>query len=104
MTIKTIGAMSLIAVTLGGCMVFGGPNDRALRRTPSFKDGYSDGCAAASTRTANPRDRTESLANEDKIYRRGYASGYQTCRTTTVAPGDAPVTPVTGSVQTPNRY
>ncbi len=30
---------------LASCAVFGGPRDRAIRRTPSFQQGYADGCA-----------------------------------------------------------
>jgi len=69
----------LAAGTLAGCAVFGSSADRALRRSPNFKGGYADGCAAATAQTANPRDDKDSLAGEDKTYRRGYAMGYQTC-------------------------
>jgi hypothetical protein len=77
---KTIAmAILLLALVLGGCAVFGSSADRALRRSPSFKAGYSDGCAAATAPTSNPRDSRDTLAGEDKIYRRGYAMGYQSC-------------------------
>ena len=90
--------VSLIAVTLCGCMVFGGPADRALRRTPSYRAGYADGCAAATGPSANPRDEPKALSDEDRNYRRGYAGGLASCKPTTVAPGDAPYRSPTGNV------
>lgn len=88
--LKAFGVISLAMFTLGGCAVFGSSNDRALRRTPSFRAGYSDGCAAASAQTANPRDDKDTLAGEDKIYKRGYAMGYQSCQHRSSAPVGAP--------------
>lgn len=78
--LKTIGVIFLAAFTLGGCAVLGGPGDRALRRSPSFRAGYTDGCTAATTQSANPRDAKDTLAGEDRIYKRGYATGFQSCR------------------------
>jgi hypothetical protein len=72
-------AVVLTASALAGCAVFGSSADRALRRSPNFKAGYADGCSAATAQTANPRDDKDTLAGEDRIYRRGYAMGYQTC-------------------------
>lgn len=99
--IARIGVLVLAAVTLSGCMIFGGPADRALRRTPSYRAGYSDGCAAASSPSANPRDTQGPLSDEDRAYRRGYAGGLMACRPTTVAPGDAPHRSPTGGIQVP---
>lgn len=81
-------------------MVFGGPRDRALRHTPDFRAGYSDGCAAATAQSANPRERVDSLAGETPTYKRGYASGFQTCRRGTVAPGSAPYSGLGNGVPT----
>jgi hypothetical protein len=89
----------LATLTLGGCAVFGGANDRALRRTPSFRAGYSDGCAAATAQTANPRDDKDTLAGEDRIYKRGYAMGYQSCQQRSQAPVGAP----TGGLPNPGH-
>jgi hypothetical protein len=91
----------LAALTLGGCMVFGGPADKALRRTPSYRAGYSDGCAAAAGPSANPRDQPAPLTDEDRAYRRGYSGGLLACKPTTVAPGDAPYRSPTGGIQVP---
>jgi hypothetical protein len=95
------GIVVLAALTLGGCTIFGGPADRALRRTPSYRAGYSDGCAAATGPSANPRDEPKALTDEDRNYRRGYAGGYASCKPTTVAPGDAPYRSPTGGIQVP---
>jgi hypothetical protein len=99
--IYRIAIVSLAALTLGGCAIFGGPADRALRRTPSYRAGYDDGCAAVSGPSANPRDTAGPLTDEDRAYRRGYAGGLMACRPTTVAPGDAPHRSPTGGIQVP---
>jgi hypothetical protein len=98
--VSRIAVLCLAGLTLGGCAVFGGPADRALRRTPSYRAGYDDGCAAANNPSANPRDTQESLTDEDRLYRRGWAGGYQACRKTSVAPGDAPYKPLSGGIPT----
>ncbi|MGN6514228.1 MAG: hypothetical protein ACTHLR_00125 [Rhizomicrobium sp.] len=100
---RSIAFVVVAALSLGGCMVFGGPRDRALRHTPDFRAGYSDGCAAATAQSANPRDRTDSLAGEPSTYRRGYASGYQSCRRGTLAPGSVPSTGLGNNVPTPGQ-
>ncbi len=100
MTLR-IGVVVLAALTLSGCMIFGGPADRALRRTPSYRAGYSDGCAAATGPSANPRDTPQALTSEDRAYRRGYSGGFTACKPTTVAPGDAPYRSPTGGIQVP---
>jgi hypothetical protein len=100
MTLR-IGVMVLAALTLSGCMIFGGPADRALRRSPSYRAGYADGCADATGPSANPRDQPQALSDEDRAYRRGYAGGFTACKPTTVAPGDAPHRSPTGGIQVP---
>ena len=95
---KTI--LSLTAVLLGaaGCAVFGSGKDRALRNQPNFKEGYEDGCAAATAQGADLRDRPvgdKELYANDATYRQGWSSGFQTCRRTDLepnaAPGDNPI-------------
>ena len=76
---KKIFAMTLALLTVCGCAVFGSRSDQALRRSPNFRAGYSDGCAAATAQTANPRDDKDTLSGEDRLYKRGYAMGYQSC-------------------------
>jgi hypothetical protein len=66
-----------------GCVLFPSAKDRAMRNSPSFKDGYGDGCAAASTQSSNYREgpyRDEALYKSDAAYRAGWADGYQSCR------------------------
>jgi hypothetical protein len=90
----------LMALSLSACVIFGGPADRALRNTPSYRAGYSDGCAAANNPSANYRDGPSAdtgLYSTDQTYRHGWANGYQTCRPTGVAPGDTPYQPMQGA-------
>jgi hypothetical protein len=56
----------------------------ALRKSPDFKAGYSDGCASASMQGANKREsgfsRDESAYQSNKAYRAGWGSGFGACR------------------------
>jgi len=73
----------LAASFAAGCIFFPSAKDKALRRTPSFKAGYGDGCAAASAGSANYREgpyRDEALYQSDAAYRAGWSNGFQTCR------------------------
>jgi hypothetical protein len=57
--------------------------DRAERNSPNFRAGYDDGCAAASTSGANPREgpfRNEALYESDKAYHAGWGNGLSACR------------------------
>ncbi|HUO91482.1 MAG TPA: hypothetical protein VMU22_01100 [Rhizomicrobium sp.] len=75
--------IALAASLLSACIFFPSAKDRALRKTPSFKEGYGDGCAAASTQSSNYREgpyRDKALYQSDAAYRAGWANGYQTCR------------------------
>lgn len=76
--VAIVAAASLVA----GCIFFPSSRDRALRKSPSFKDGYDDGCAAATTPSSNYREgplRDDALYKTDSVYRAGWANGYQTC-------------------------
>jgi hypothetical protein len=91
--------VAALAIVLSACTLFGGPADRRLRHTPSYRAGYSDGCAAANNTSANYREgpgSDNSLYASDQVYRHGWANGYQTCRPTGVAPGDTPYQPMQG--------
>jgi hypothetical protein len=88
----------LSASLVAGCIFFSSPRDRALRRSPSFKDGYADGCAAATAQSSNYREgpmRDEALYKTDGAYRAGWANGYQTCnpvqRGMGATPGSDPI-------------
>ena len=63
--------------------------DRAQRRSPDFKAGYSDGCASAGDRGANPRAsgliRDDAAFAGNKAYHAGWGTGFNSCRSS--APG-----------------
>jgi hypothetical protein len=90
----------LLAFVLSGCVLFGGPADKALRRTPAYRDGYQDGCAAATAAYTDLRKgplTDNTLYRTDPTYRAGWGNGYQTCRSTLTPgvranePGSAPL-------------
>ncbi len=59
--------------------------DRAMKRTPDFRAGYSDGCASAGAEGANPRDTSQMRDDEayrsNRAYRTGWGTGFNACRT-----------------------
>jgi len=74
-----------LSASLSGCGLFSSPADRALRNTPSFKDGYADGCAAAQQQGSDFRGNPvvdQPLYDTDKTYRAGWSNGYAACRPT----------------------
>jgi hypothetical protein len=82
MTIRAIPVFAALML-LAGCAVFG--SDRALRNNPSFKEGYEDGCAAATDQGTDLRDRPtgdNQLYASDSVYRAGWSNGFQSCRRT----------------------
>jgi len=90
--LRVLAIVSAASVAFG-CVFFTSPQDRALRKTPSFKDGYADGCAAATTQGANFREgpeKDDTLYDSDKVYRAGWANGYQTCGSTQRSIGASP--------------
>ncbi len=94
-----VSILAAVTLSLGGCAIFGGPADRKLRNTPSFREGYADGCAAANNPSANYREGPsvdKGLYSTDQIYRHGWANGYQTCQPVGVAPGDSINQPMQG--------
>ena len=91
-----ISIVAVAALAVASCAVFGGPRDKALRRTPSFKEGYSDGCAAATSIGADFRREPviDPEFKNDKVYRAGFSNGFQTCRRTISPPGSQPGSPI----------
>lgn len=71
--------------------------DRALRNSPDYRAGYSDGCASASLNGANPREsgptRDEEAYRANQAYRRGWGAGFGTCRQMAMpqSPGGGPM-------------
>jgi hypothetical protein len=91
-------ALIVLAGSLAtGCILFPSAKDRAMRNNPSFKEGYGDGCAAASTQSSNYREgpyKDQALYQSDQAYRAGWGNGYQSCRSPQdlgQAPGTNPV-------------
>ncbi|HEY4112941.1 MAG TPA: hypothetical protein VGM17_02675 [Rhizomicrobium sp.] len=73
----------LFATSLSACGLIASPQQKAEARTPNYRAGYDDGCAAASTEGANPRAkpyRDEALFNTNHAYHAGWVSGFGTCR------------------------
>ena len=58
--------------------------DRALRSSPDFKAGYSDGCASAGSQGADPRQtgriRDENAYRTNQTYHAGWGTGFNACR------------------------
>lgn len=56
----------------------------ALRKSPDFQAGYSDGCASANMQGANKRDtsftRDDRAYQGNKAYHSGWGSGFGACR------------------------
>jgi hypothetical protein len=78
--------------------------DRALKKTPDYRAGYSDGCASAGTQGANPRDtaplRDEEAYRTNRAYRTGWGTGFNGCRT--YQPGGGMPAPGRGPIADPN--
>jgi hypothetical protein len=69
---------------LGSCSLFESPATRALRKSPDFQAGYTDGCSSAQSQGA---DRREDSLNRDaqafannNAYRTGWNTGFNGCR------------------------
>jgi hypothetical protein len=93
-------AIFFCATLLVGCGLFPSVQEQAVQKSPNFRAGYSDGCAAASTTGANPREgpyRDQALYNSDAAYRTGWSNGYSLCRGGS-APGAGLGNPVTNPV------
>lgn len=86
-------ALFLAAASLSACALFPSAHDRAVRKTPNFKAGYSDGCAAANAAGSSYRYgpvRDETQFQQDPVYRAGWNTGYGSCRSSNAAPGSMP--------------
>jgi len=96
----SLGFVFSCVVLLAGCGLFPSAQERAVQKSPNYRTGYSDGCAAASTTGANPREgpyRDDTLYRSDAAYRAGWSNGYSLCRGGT-APGTGLGNPVTNPV------
>jgi len=95
-------ALLAALATLAGCE---SAADRALRNSPDFKAGYSDGCASAGTQGANMRDtspvRDEEAYRANRPYHAGWGTGFNACRGYQPA-GNMPPLPGQGPIADPN--
>ncbi len=84
----------LVLISLAGCgILLPTARDRAGKKTPSFRNGYSDGCTSATIQDTNHRAeqvRDENLYKADAHYRAGWAGGFNNCRTNTNRPANTP--------------
>ena len=75
-----IAAFLLLGLALSACA---SAADRALRNSPDFKAGYSDGCASANGPGANMRDtsrtRDEQAYRGNRAYSTGWDTGFHAC-------------------------
>jgi hypothetical protein len=104
---KPIAAVlvAALALALAGCGILV-PNAkmRATKNTPGFKAGFTDGCSAAATQSANKREaqfRDQAFYDSDKNYRAGWAMGLANCRTvkSPPSPNSGPVPDISPGTQ-----
>ena len=90
----------LLALPLSGCMILGTAADRKVQKTPSFREGYEDGCASATNAGANLRRgdivRDDALYETDKAYRAGWANGHAACSASLTGKSQPPLNPNPG--------
>ena len=90
-TMSAFPVLGIALLVLGGCA----SGDPALRKNPSFQEGYEDGCQSVTDQGADLRSRTvgdKQLLKSDDAYRAGYNSGLQMCRRTNSETGALPGT------------
>ena len=94
--LRKLIALSL-AFALAACGIFETRAQRATRNTPSYKEGYDDGCATANASGANYRGsqvRDDALYESDHAYRAGWANGLSICRASLAPQEGTRVSPV----------
>ena len=95
-TTSNIAVTTLAAALLASCTLFPSAHDRAMQRTPAYRTGYSDGCAAANaagtTYRRGPVRNTEAFRGNE-TYRAGWNTGFSACRRTIATPGSDPEHP-----------
>jgi len=91
------------ALMLSACGLFPSAQERAEARTPDYKQGYSDGCAAANTTGVDPIKspyRDKQLYQTSHAYRAGWSSGFSTCRNPST--GTTPESPLDNRLMNPS--
>src|SRR6218665_2091891 len=81
----------LVSLTLTGCGLFMSKETRALRKSPDYRTGYTDGCNSGygpdANRTADTMVRDEEMYRRNKAYRLGWHRGNNACRPTSDSGG-----------------
>jgi hypothetical protein len=99
-----LAVLLLIGLALSGCE---SASDRAMRNSPDYKSGYSDGCASAGARGADMRDsgrvRDEQAYRTDRVYSAGWDTGFNTCRGYQSSASGPPL-PGQGPIPDPNPH
>ena len=93
MGLARLPTIAILALTASACSMFGGAEEARLRKSPTYQQGYEDGCASANQQGADLRNRLvqdPALYKTDQAYREGWSSGVSLCRTTNTAPGTEP--------------
>jgi hypothetical protein len=93
MVLTRLPMIAALVLTASACSMFGGAENAKLRKSPTYQQGYEDGCASANQQGADLRDRQvqdPTLYKSDQAYREGWSSGASLCRTTNTAPGAQP--------------
>lgn len=73
----------VLLAALGGCTLFESKATRALRASPDYRAGYSDGCASAGGPDAAHHDssqRDDAAYAANRAYRMGFGAGMGACR------------------------
>ena len=79
------------SLLLAACGLFESSEMRAMRNTPDYKAGYSDGCASANKTAGSRTIRDENAYRTDRAYSLGWNTGVQMCRTSfPSSPGAGP--------------
>lgn len=94
---RTAMLMVAIPVFVAGCA----SSNASLRNSPAFREGYEDGCAAATNAGADLRGRAggdRQLYQSNEAYRAGYGNGLALCRRSDL---DSAMTPQNGPIGLP---
>ena len=86
---KALILLSLLSTC--ACAVFG--SNAALQKDSAFRQGYQDGCAAATDQGSDLRHRIvadKQLYADDDSYRSGWGSGFHNCRRSELEPHAMP--------------
>lgn len=83
-------ALTLAALLLSACSMFESSATRAMRTTPDYRAGYSDGCASANRPTGTSVSRDDNAYKTNRAYSFGWNTGFQMCRTSFPTPGAGP--------------